>query len=146
MSLSGRAAQFSPFAALSGYDDLIRETGRLTEPMKELSEDDRELLDRKLRLISEAVSSGRHPGVCLTCFFPDEKKEGGAVRKVTGKVKKVDFFRRAIVLQETEDFPDAAGSGNAAGSLSVREIPIGRILDITGSLADRAGDPPVEDP
>ena len=98
MSMINRAAQFSPFAALTGYDAAIRETGRLTDSRIELSEDSRADLDRKQQLLSDRLAE--HPEVSVTYFVPDGKKAGGAYVTVTGNVKKLDDFQRLMVLTD----------------------------------------------
>ena len=72
MSVMDRAAQFSPFAALTGYEDAIRETGRLTEAKMELGDEAQELLDRKQRYLREIIAN--RPEITVTYFIPDEKK------------------------------------------------------------------------
>lgn len=96
MSMINRAAQFSPFAALTGYEAVIKETGRLTDHRIELSEDSRADLDRRQLLLSDSLSN--HPKVSVTYFVPDERKAGGAYITVTGNVKKLDGFQRIMVL------------------------------------------------
>ena len=86
MPLHDRAAQFAPFAALAGYDDMVRETGRLTEAETDLSEDDREVLDRKISRIASALKNRQYPAVTITVFVPDEKKDGGSYVSVSGRV------------------------------------------------------------
>ena len=98
MSMINRAAQFSPFAALTGYDAAIRETGRLTDNRIELSEDSRADLDRKQQLLSERLADP--PEVSVTYFVPDGKKAGGAYVTATGNVKKLDDFQRLMVLTD----------------------------------------------
>ena len=103
MSMINRAAQFSPFAALTGYDAVIRETGRLTDRRVELSEDTRTNLDRKQQLLSDRLAE--HPEVSVTYFIPDERKTGGAYVTVTGNVKKLDGLQRIIVLTDGTMIP-----------------------------------------
>lgn len=103
MSMINRAAQFSPFAALTGYDAVIKETGRLTDRRIELSEDSRADLDRKQRLLLDSLSD--HPEVSVTYFVPDERKAGGAYVTVTGIVKKLDVFQRIMVLTDGTMIP-----------------------------------------
>ena len=76
MPMLDRAAQFSPFAALTGYDDAIHETARLTNNKVDLSEEEKETLDRKQQILSEKLSN--HPPLTITYFVPDAKKSGGA--------------------------------------------------------------------
>ncbi|MBO4288700.1 MAG: hypothetical protein J5865_01195 [Lachnospiraceae bacterium] len=83
MSRLNRAAQFSPFAALTGYDDLIRESARYTADREDADEDRKNDLDHKLFLLLAAA--GTRPEVTVTWFKPDEKKEGGEVRTFSGR-------------------------------------------------------------
>ena len=96
MSNFDRAAQFSPFAALTGYDAVIAETGRLTDTQIELDEGGKALLDEKLQTIREHLA--QQPKVKLTVFCPDSRKSGGAYETVTGNVKKIDPVARILVL------------------------------------------------
>ena len=98
MSMIDRAAQFSPFAALTGYDAAIKETGRLTDQRIELSEESRAVLDRKQHLLVDNLAD--HPKVTVTYFVPDERKSGGAYVTVTGQVKKVDDYQRLLILTD----------------------------------------------
>ena len=88
MSMVDRAAQFSPFAALTGYDAAIKETGRLTDEKVNLSEEEKEALDRKQQILMEWL--GDHPALTITFFVPDEKKSGGAYMTKSGNLKKID--------------------------------------------------------
>lgn len=90
MSMKERAAQFSPFAALTGHDEAIRETGRVTSEKIELSEDEKNVLDREHQLILSALGQGDRPSVTMTHFQPDPRKEGGEYVTVTGEVEKID--------------------------------------------------------
>ena len=98
-----RAAQFSPFAALSGHSDAIRETARLTEPFVELDEDRKELLDRQLQLIRKHLA--QEPAITFTYFEPDRKKSGGTYATVSGKVKKIDAYERKIIFTDGTALP-----------------------------------------
>ena len=98
MSLHDRAAQFLPFAALTGYDDAIKETGRLTTERISLSESEIESLNERLHILSEEQDS--HPEISVTYFVPDEKKAGGAYETVEGAVKRIDEYRRVLVLTD----------------------------------------------
>lgn len=97
MSMRDRAAQFSPFAALTGYDAAIRETARLTQERVELDEQELAVLDRKFQLLLEQL--GRCPQVTITWFVPDELKQGGRYLTITDVVKKVDAAARFVLLQ-----------------------------------------------
>lgn len=103
MSMLNRAAQFSPFAALTGYDAAIKETGRLTNRKIELSEDARIALDRKQQVLLDHISD--HPEVSVTYFVPDGRKAGGTYVTVTGNVKKLDTYQRFLVLVDGTKIP-----------------------------------------
>ncbi len=98
MSMVDRAAQFSPFAALTGYDAAIRETGRLTDQQVVLDVDAEALLNEKLRLLYELQQE--NPEICLTYFVPDTRKCGGAYETLSGTVRKVSPQQQAIVLAD----------------------------------------------
>lgn len=98
MTMAERAAQFSPFAALTGYDEAIRETGRLTEEKIDLEEDSLQELDRRFRLL--AAHLHEEPEAVMTCFQRDARKAGGAYIQVCGRVRKVDEQERMLVLQD----------------------------------------------
>lgn len=98
MSAHDRAAQFSPFAALSGYEEAVEETGRLTEEKRELPEDRAARLEESLRQI--LAQEGPHPAVRIRYFEPDEKKSGGAYRTVFGHIRRIDTYRRGLTLEE----------------------------------------------
>jgi len=98
MSALNRAAQFSPFAALSGHGDAIWEAGRLTDSFIELEESRKDQLNVQLRLIGENLDS--RPEIEVTYFQPDEKKCGGAYVTMTGRVKRIDEYSRRIVFTD----------------------------------------------
>lgn len=109
MSVADRAAQFSPFSALTGYGDAIRETGRFTGERVDLDEDVRNLLDLKLKNILAGMEEAREaPLVKITCFRPDSRKDGGAYETVRGFVKSLDPGRRLLFLYKASG-PDNAG-------------------------------------
>ena len=99
MSLYDRAAQFSAYDALAGYYDMIAEEARTTDSEILLDENQRELLDRKLSLIAEAIEAGLHPVVRFTVFVPDPYKAGGSRRSVTDAVKALDRVGKKVVLE-----------------------------------------------
>ena len=103
MSMIDRAAQFSPFAALTGYDAAIKETGRLTDEKIEMDEEALNILNMKFQLLVDSLAD--EPEITFTYFKPDERKAGGAYIDVTGKVKKVDDFERLIVMQNGTKMP-----------------------------------------
>ena len=96
MSLYDRAAQFAPFAALTGYDDAVKEARRLTDSKPELEENQLEELDQKLADLMTRIEE--HPEVTITYFEPDDKKEGGAYVTCVGKLKKIDIYEKQLVL------------------------------------------------
>lgn len=98
MPVTDRAAQFSPFAALTGYEDAIDETARLTQEWIELDENEKERFNEKFQQIREQLPT--HPQVIFTYFEPDQKKQGGAYLTVEGRVKKIDEYRGAFILED----------------------------------------------
>ena len=98
MPMIDRAAQFQPFRALTGYEDAVQETARLTDERVELTEDEKSLLDAKLQKLADKISS--RPLVTITYFRPDQKKAGGAYVSATGRLKKMDDFAGVLVLLE----------------------------------------------
>ena len=100
MPMIDRAAQFMPFRALTGYEDAVRETARLTDEKIELTEDEKAILDMRLQKLADEISS--QPKVTLTYFRPDKKKTGGAYLTVTGQLKKIDDYEGALILMGGE--------------------------------------------
>ena len=98
MPMSDRAAQFSPFAALTGYEDAIDETARLTDARVELGESAVEELERKLAVLAARISE--RPEITVTYFVPDGRKEGGAYMTRTGALKRIDELERALVFAD----------------------------------------------
>lgn len=103
MPMSDRAAQFAPFAALTGYGSAIKETGRLTEEKVELDEEALTALDMRYQLLTDTLND--QPEVTITFFRADERKEGGAYLTVTGTVKKIDIYERLITMQDGTKIP-----------------------------------------
>lgn len=98
MPMGDRAAQFSPFAALTGYEDAIDETARLTDARVELGESAVEELERKLTDLAAHISE--RPEISVTYFVPDARKEGGAYVTRTGKLKRIDELGRELVFAD----------------------------------------------
>ena len=98
MSMQQRAAQFMPFAALSGFDDAVKETFRITDQRVELDEDELALLNDKLQYLYVTKSS--HPQVSITYFVNDIAKEGGSYETITGTVKNIDSVFYAVVMDD----------------------------------------------
>lgn len=103
MSMRDRAAQFSPFAALTGYDAAVKETARLTDQRADLDEEMKQNISERLNFIQENLTAA--PMVEITYFVPDERKEGGAYCTASGTVKKIDEFQRLVVLTDGTDIP-----------------------------------------
>ena len=96
MPMIDRAAQFMPFRALTGYEDAVHETARLTDKRVELTEDEKALLDAKLQRLADRLDS--HPQATLTWFQPDKRKTGGAYVTTTGRLRRIDDFEGALIL------------------------------------------------
>jgi len=103
MSMIDRAAQFSPFAALTGYDAAIKETGRLTDEKIELDEEALNILNMKFQILIDSLDD--EPEVTFTYFKPDERKSGGAYLSTTDRVKKIDDFERLVITNDGLTIP-----------------------------------------
>ena len=103
MPMSDRAAQFAPFAALTGYDSAIKETGRLTDERIELDKEALTALDMRYQLLMDAFDDA--PEVTITYFQADERKAGGKYVSAVGAVKKIDDFERWITMQDGTKIP-----------------------------------------
>ena len=103
MPMMNRAAQFAPFAALTGYDAVINETGRLTDGFIELDENKKEQLNRRIAELMEEIDE--RPLVTITFFKPDERKTGGSYSTVSGQLKKVDEFNQVLVMEDDTVIP-----------------------------------------
>ena len=114
MSIHDRAAQFSPFAALTGFDSAIEETGRLTDQRIEQEEYGCSLLDRRLSVLLEHLPE--QPEAVISYFCPDQRKDGGSYQEASGRVHKVDLYRQVLSLADGQ------------------EIPLGNISDISLKL------------
>lgn len=114
MPAAGRAAQFAPFAALTDYHSAVRETARFTDERIELDENAKAILDEKLLLLQQKLSS--HPEITILYFQPDAKKAGGFYTHATGFLKKIDLYQRRIILQDG------------------LTVPMDDIMDITGLM------------
>lgn len=103
MSMIDRAAQFSPFAALTGYEDAILETGRLTDARAELTEDELDALNAKYQLLMDTIGTGIE--VSITYFKQEDRKAGGAYLTERDVVKKVDTYNRRILMRNGTCIP-----------------------------------------
>lgn len=97
--MENRAAQFSPFAALSGYDDAVKETARLTDGKIDLTEEEKSILDARLQRLTPGENAA------ITYFQPDARKQGGAYLTASGEVKRIDGAAREIVLMDGRRIP-----------------------------------------
>ena len=116
MSMYQRAAQFAPFAALTGHDAAIRESARLTDSQIELGDENNEMLNRRLAILRDHLKD--MPEVTITFFQPDEKKLGGSYETYTGNLRLVDDYEQNIVMTDG------------------KKIPLSSIFYIDGSLFD----------
>ena len=125
MRLYDRAAQFSAFAALSGYDDIIAETGRLTTNKIALPEHIQDELDRKFALLISMTDEGYRPEVTVSYFVPDKTKEGGSYESYTGDVKRIDTTSKQLMFYDKEK------------DLTGKIIDIGMIISVESNLFDK---------
>ena len=98
MPLANRAAQFAPFAALTGYEAAVSETARLTDERKEPGEDTQSFLNERLNIIRDRLAE--RPDVRVTCFTPDPRKRGGAYTSLSGKVRRIDEHERVLIMAD----------------------------------------------
>ena len=103
MTLYERSAQFAPYAALTGHGDAIKETGRLTSARIELDEEEKEILDRKMQNIFNNFN--KITKVTFTYFIPDSKKDGGKYETITDEIKKIDTYKKIIILENNTEIP-----------------------------------------
>ena len=103
MPMADRAAQFSPFAALTGYEEVIEETGRLTDVSTELTESSQMQLNERFRILAQYAHS--LPTVTAVYFEPDRYKSGGSYVTVTGRIKRVDEYEQILRLTDGREIP-----------------------------------------
>ena len=132
MSLYDRAAQFAPFAALSGYDDMVHEEARLTDKESELSDYEIDILNRKLGLINDVLDDDYVPEITVTYFVPDKYKTGGSYPTITALVKAIDVTQRQLILYGSYDIKNRR--------VDPVKIDFERIRDIKGELMDYLDD------
>ena len=116
MSLEARSAQFAPFAALTGYDEILVETARYTNERVEVDESLKIILDSKLQIIRDKIAN--KPLIKFIYFIQDNKKEGGRYETVIGNVAKIDEYKNIIFLEDKT------------------EVPITEIVEISGEIFD----------
>ena len=127
MSLHDRAAQFAPFAALVGYDEMVAEEARLTDLQITPGESDLDRLDRIFRCLSAQLSAGQHPEISVLVFTPDPRKSGGRYETVTGRARRLDPAEKKLMLSGKGIPPE------------VFRLDLDRILDIEGIIAEDLG-------
>lgn len=103
MSLYDRAAQFSPFSALTGHEAAIAETGRLTQKKMELDEDAKERLDEKIQVLLRQQDTKKRVCLQVIYFVPDLKKEGGSYQTYRGCLKRLDGYRRKLIFEDATE-------------------------------------------
>lgn len=103
MSMRNRAAQFSPFAALSGHGDAIQETARYTDDFQGIDESNIEALNQKIAMILDKINE--QPQITVTYFKPDAKKEGGRYTLKTGNLKRIDDYEHVLQFTDNEKIP-----------------------------------------
>lgn len=114
MPIEDRAAQFAPFAALTGYEENIKEASRLTDKKIELDEESKLILNNKLQIILNCIN--QEPIITFTYFVYDERKDGGKYVEITKAVKKINIIEGYIILEDRT------------------KIMINEVIDINGSL------------
>ena len=97
-TMADRAARFSPFAAISGYEDMVKEAARVTEERIDITDATKELLNEKLNMIIEFLDE--EPEVSITYFEPDMRKAGGAYITVIGTVKRIDEYEHLVIMTD----------------------------------------------
>lgn len=126
MPMEARAAQFSPYNALVGYSDEIKETARLTDGRVFLSTEEQNMLSAKIAVLVEEINRagkyGEKPAVSILYFVPDKKKDGGSFHEVAGTVRRVDIVNRIIVI---------AGKEKSADGVTVK---LEDVVDISGEV------------
>ena len=103
MPRADRAAQFSSFAALSGYEDAVKESARLTESRTELGRDALDELDAELRILAEELAD--RPEISVRYFVPDPKKSGGRYETIHGRLRKIDDQTALLFLEDGRKIP-----------------------------------------
>lgn len=102
MSLHDRAAQFAPFAALTGHEEAVKETARLTDNRIELDENEIQLLDQKLQYLEAQLEQ---PDIDITYFLPDQRKSGGEYIEVQGRIKRIDRYNHRLQMEDETTIP-----------------------------------------
>ena len=101
MSIKARAAQFAPYAALTGYEEEIHETARITKEKIDISEDVKDIINNKIKLIQSNIKNS--PIIKVQYFIPDARKDGGKYVETIGRVIKINSYKKLIVLDNEEE-------------------------------------------
>ena len=125
LSAYERAAQFSSFNALEGYEDMVGEEARVVDTQEELTETEMEILNQKINLIADVIEDGHHPILTFTYFLNDSMKQGGSYVTMTERVRKIDAVGKKIQLFRT-----------VGASKSYMELDMDKIKDISGELVN----------
>lgn len=125
MSEYERAAQFSSFNALAGYEDMVGEEARVVDTQEELTETEMEILNQKINLIADVIEDGHHPILTFTYFLNDSIKQGGSYVTMTERVRTIDAVGKKIQLFRT-----------VGASKSYMELEMDKIRNISGELVD----------
>ena len=97
-TMMDRAARFAPFAAITGYEEMVLEEARITEERIDLDEGTLSILNEKLNMIQEFIDE--EPEITITYFEPDKKKSGGAYIDITGTVKRIDEYEHLVIMTD----------------------------------------------
>ncbi len=103
LSKEQRAAQFAPFAALTGYGDAIKETARITEDRIEIDEEEKKKIDNKIIELKSKIND--KPKVTITFFIPDIKKSGGEYVTIIGNLRRIDEYNKLLILEDKKKIP-----------------------------------------
>ena len=125
LSAYERAAQFSSFNALEGYEDMVGEEARVVGTQEELTETEMEIFNQKINLIADVIEDGHHPILTFTYFLNDSMKQGGSYVTMTERVRKIDAVEKKIQLFRT-----------VGASKSYMELDMDKIKDISGELVN----------
>lgn len=123
MPLYDRAAQFAPFAALSGFDDMVNEEARLTDSRIELSESEIDVINGVITEISAIIENGGHPAATVVYFKPDLHKDGGKYERLTGILKRIDPLEKKLIFYGSENIEDKR--------IPTIAIPIENVIEIS---------------
>jgi hypothetical protein len=124
MSLYDRAAQFAPFAALTGYDDMITEEARLVDNKIELDNTEIEVINQKLEILADSISNGEKPEVSITYFVPDLLKNGGKYETVTEVIKKIDIVQGQLVLERKVGVAEMNATIDIKDILEIHDVEV----------------------